>query len=88
MISCCVPFSRITPNPWPEASEPIAGISCAPSSAKAAENAAAPSVDSLAEFDDSLEVTTKVIEEYKACEKKDYLQWGEDDKNDDMNFDM
>lgn len=44
--------------------------------------------DSLAEFDDSLDVTTKVIEEYKACEKKDYLQWGEDDKNDDMNFDI
>ena len=44
--------------------------------------------DSLAEFDDSLDVTTKVIEEYKKCEKKDYLQWGEDDKNDDMNFDI
>ena len=44
--------------------------------------------DSLAEFDDSLEVTNKVINEYKACEKKDYLQWDDDDKNDDMNFDM
>ena len=44
--------------------------------------------DSLDEFDDSLEVTQKVINEYKACEKKDYLQWEEDDKNDDMNFDM
>ena len=29
--------------------------------------------DSLAEFDDSLDVTMKVINEYKACEKKDYL---------------
>jgi tubulin gamma len=44
--------------------------------------------DSLAEFDDSLEVTNKVINEYKACEKKDYLQWDDDDKNDDMNFDV
>jgi len=38
--------------------------------------------DSLEEFDDSLQVTQKVINEYKACEKKDYLQWEEDDKND------
>jgi hypothetical protein len=30
----------------------------------------------------------KVINEYKACEKKDYLQWDDEDKNDDMNFDM
>ena len=44
--------------------------------------------DSLDEFDDSLAVTQKVINEYKACEKKDYLQWEENDKNDDMNFDM
>ena len=44
--------------------------------------------DSLDEFDDSLQVTQKVINEYKACEKKDYLQWNDDDKNDDMNFEM
>ena len=44
--------------------------------------------DSLAEFDDSLDVTMKVINEYKACEKKDYLQWDDEDKNDDMNFDV
>ena len=44
--------------------------------------------DSLAEFDDSLDVTMKVINEYKACEKKDYLQWDDEDKNDDMNFDI
>ena len=43
--------------------------------------------DSLAEFDDSLDVTMKVINEYKACEKKDYLQWNDEDKDDDMNFD-
>ena len=42
--------------------------------------------DSLSEFDDSLDVTVKVINEYKACEKKDYLQW-DDEKDDDMNFD-
>ena len=42
--------------------------------------------DSLSEFDDSLDVTMKVINEYKACEKKDYLQW-DDEKDDDMNFD-
>ena len=42
--------------------------------------------ESLGEFDDSLDVTNKVINEYKACEKKDYLQWDDDDKNDDMNF--
>ena len=30
--------------------------------------------DSLNEFDDSLKVTKKVINEYKDCEKKDYLQ--------------
>ena len=44
--------------------------------------------DSLEEFDDSLAVTQKVIDEYKACEKKDYLKWEENDKNDDMNFDI
>ena len=36
--------------------------------------------DSLEEFDDSLAVTQKVIDEYKACEKKDYLKWEENDK--------
>ena len=44
--------------------------------------------ESLSEFDDSLDVTMKVINEYKACEKKDYLQWDDEDKNDDMNFDV
>ena len=44
--------------------------------------------ESLGEFDDSLDVTNKVINEYKACEKKDYLQWDDEDKNDDMNFDV
>ena len=44
--------------------------------------------DSLDEFENSLEVTQKVINEYKACEQKNYLEWEEDDKNDDMNFDM
>jgi len=44
--------------------------------------------DSLDEFEDSLEVTQKVINEYKACEQKNYLEWEEDDKNDDMNFDI
>ena len=44
--------------------------------------------ESLSEFDDSLDVTMKVINEYKACEKKDYLQWDDEDKNDDMNFEV
>ena len=44
--------------------------------------------DSLDEFDDSLEVTQKVINEYKACEQKNYLTWEDEDKNDDMNFDI
>lgn len=42
--------------------------------------------DSLQEFDDSQEVVQKVIDEYKACEKKDYLEWGEEIKNDDMEY--
>ena len=43
--------------------------------------------DSLEEFDDSADVTQKVMEEYVACEKKDYLDWGENsNKSDDMNF--
>ena len=43
--------------------------------------------DSLDEFDDSADVTQKVIQEYLACEKKDYLDWGENNnKSDDMNF--
>ena len=44
--------------------------------------------ESLSEFDDSLDVTMKVINEYKACEKKDYLHWDDEDKNDDMNFEV
>ncbi|MCQ2821370.1 MAG: tubulin gamma chain [archaeon] len=43
--------------------------------------------DSLEEFDDSHDVALKVIDEYKACERKDYLEWGEQgNPNDDMNF--
>jgi hypothetical protein len=33
--------------------------------------------DGLEEFDDSAEVVRTLIEEYKAAEKSDYLQWGE-----------
>jgi len=43
--------------------------------------------DSLEEFDDSNDVVQKVVEEYQACERKDYLEWGESrNKEDDMNF--
>lgn len=43
--------------------------------------------DSLEEFDDSHDVTMKVIEEYKASERKDYLEWGENqNQSDEMNF--
>ena len=43
--------------------------------------------DSFEEFDDSHDVALKVINEYKACERQDYLDWGEQQKdNDDMNF--
>ena len=40
--------------------------------------------DSLAEFEDSAEVTQKVVDEYMACEKKDYLELHEE--KDDLNF--
>ena len=43
--------------------------------------------DSLEEFNESSEICQKVIEEYNASERKDYLEWGENRKNiDDMNF--
>jgi len=43
--------------------------------------------DSLDEFNDSLDVIQRVIEEYNASERNDYLEWGEQsNKNDDMNY--
>jgi tubulin gamma len=44
--------------------------------------------DSFQEFEDSHDIAKKVIEEYEACEKKNYLEWGEGENNviDDMNF--
>ena len=43
--------------------------------------------DSLDEFIDSQQIVEKVIDEYKASERKDYLEWGEEqNKNDEMNF--
>ena len=32
--------------------------------------------DNLDEFDDSREVVTSLIDEYRACEREDYLEWG------------
>ena len=41
--------------------------------------------DNLDEFKDSLETVNKVIEEYNAAERHDYLEWGESqNKSDDM----
>ena len=43
--------------------------------------------DSFEEFDDSHDVAMKVIDEYKASERKDYLEWGEkQNQSDEMNF--
>lgn len=43
--------------------------------------------DSLEEFNDSQDVALKVIEEYQASERKDYLEWGENqNKSDDMQY--
>lgn len=43
---------------------------------------------SLEEFEDAQEVVTKVIEEYNASERNDYLEWGENQNksNDDMQY--
>ena len=43
--------------------------------------------DSLEEFNDAAEVVQKVIEEYNASERNDYLEWGENqNKSDDMQY--
>jgi tubulin gamma len=43
--------------------------------------------DSLEEFNDAQEVVQKVIEEYNASERNDYLEWGENqNKSDDMQY--
>jgi tubulin gamma len=43
--------------------------------------------DSLDEFNDALEVVNKVIDEYVASERNDYLEWGESqNKSDDMQY--
>jgi tubulin gamma len=43
--------------------------------------------DNLDEFKDSLEVVTRVVEEYNAAERPDYLEWGENqNKSDDMQY--
>lgn len=43
--------------------------------------------DSLEEFNDAQEVVQKVIEEYNASERNDYLEWGENEnKSDDMQY--
>jgi tubulin gamma len=43
--------------------------------------------DDLEEFNDSQDVISKVIEEYNASERNDYLEWGENqNKFDDMNY--
>ncbi len=36
--------------------------------------------DDLEEFDSSREVVATLIDEYKACEKEDYLKWGLEDE--------
>jgi tubulin gamma len=43
--------------------------------------------DSLEEFNDAAEVVQKVIEEYNASERNDYLEWGENqNKSDEMQY--
>jgi tubulin gamma len=43
--------------------------------------------DDLSEFDDSEEVVRRLIEEYQAAERMDYIDWGnEENNNDDMNM--
>lgn len=43
--------------------------------------------DDLEEFNDSQDVVLKVIEEYNASERNDYLEWGENqNKSDDMQY--
>ena len=42
--------------------------------------------DSLDEFNDSMDVVNKVIEEYNASERADYLEWGENQNKDEMQY--
>lgn len=43
--------------------------------------------ENLDEFNDSAEVVSKVVDEYTAAERSDYLEWGEpNDKSDDMQY--
>jgi tubulin gamma len=42
--------------------------------------------DSLDEFIDASEVVNKVIEEYNASERADYLEWGENQNKDEMQY--
>jgi len=43
--------------------------------------------DNLDEFKDSYETVTRVIEEYNAAERHDYLEWGENkNKSDDLDY--
>lgn len=43
--------------------------------------------DNFEEFNDCQDVALKVIEEYQASERKDYLEWGENqNKSDDMQY--
>ncbi len=43
--------------------------------------------DNLEEFTDAAEVVQKVVEEYNASERNDYLEWGENQsKEDDMDY--
>lgn len=38
--------------------------------------------DSLEEFDESREVVVSLIDEYKACQKEDYIDYGKNDDED------
>ena len=41
----------------------------------------------MEEFDQSEETVRKLVEEYAAAEKSDYIEWGaEDDQNDNMEY--
>jgi len=42
--------------------------------------------DNLDEFDDSKQIVESLIEEYKAAEKPDYIDWGFEDSKLDENF--
>lgn len=41
--------------------------------------------DSLEEFDNAEEVVRSLVDEYAAAEKADYIEWGQEEQNNQMN---